>query len=972
MENKEELIRLAEQGDVQAQFQLGEHYEEKEKNVPKACYWYERAANQGHVKSQYYLGYSYQHGNTNFPADIEKARYWYGEAAKKGNPGAERGLGNIYRNEDNYIEAIKWYKKAAEKKDAIAMYYLAVLNERKSDENPDADLNLAKKLYEELSEEPYKDKSAMVRLANLYGDEIDVSGIPDKIRKLVEGEKYCKFFDENGEVILYDEIDIFVSYQLGVCYYSFRVNVFDIKSENISDLNKSVKLLDTFIKNSQKYHPNVLAHAKEVREAADKLRKFLINKVVRDSGSDEIVYPFEGNMHDVANIKFLKTTNHSIAGKWEWMTVSYEFFNDDTYSYVNTESGLRANGNYAISGNVITFFNEFFSFSKSEFSLQGDRLTLTIIAPERGSTVTFTRGGIMPNKEELKKMAEQGNVYAQYNLGEYYADVEKNIPEACKWYEKAAVQGHSESQFSLGFYYQFGDEGFPADKEKARQWYVKAAEKGHTRSHVRLGDLCRVEGKWSEAAQWYKKIKNNKYAMYQLALIYEIPKVHFPESDINKAVELYKQLSADGEINHKGAMVRLAHLYFDGQKIPRDTKKGKELIDRCNLFIDGDKVQHYPEIDIYDLWIIGSEYCHGLVNDNNEPTIDDLNKGIAILDVVITDGLKNYPPDRIELVKKARDLAVKRRKSEQGLMAKTSFVDDMINGFRNTCRNEPRTCLDKIVKFEDYIKKSLIATDEGKGTDAEYYAKRALDLLEKGGGCQSCKNILYNVINSAVDVEQNQELDAEKKRALEKRRKEIAKYQDLRRKEEEQRRIHDEYTNALSQMQKLQEKNARGLVELRNLTNEWNQLYRAFVAIAGYKEATDLGSQCKNKYEAWQQKCKKEEARVAKTAGVKRFFWRSIALILEIGSIFALFIGIVGIVTFASIPENNLITFFAFLISIIIINFLIFSSFIFFRVKQKNGLRIFGLILMILWSLFLQWFPTSFASLKSAIATNAR
>ena len=74
----------------------------------------------------------------------------------------------------------------------------------------------------------------------------------------------------------------------------------------------------------------------------------------------------------------------------------------------------------------------------------------------------------MSNKEELKRLAENGNVEAQFSLGEYYDEVEKNISEACKWYEKAARQDHAESQFCLGYYYRFGDKGFPADIEKSR------------------------------------------------------------------------------------------------------------------------------------------------------------------------------------------------------------------------------------------------------------------------------------------------------------------------------------------------------------------------------------------------------------------------------------------------------------------------------------------------------------------------
>jgi hypothetical protein len=85
----------------------------------------------------------------------------------------------------------------------------------------------------------------------------------------------------------------------------------------------------------------------------------------------------------------MKTTNNSIVGKWRWTVITYEFFNDETYSYVNIESGLRTNGNYSISGNILTFFMG--SVAKDEFFLQGDRLTLTILTPKKGSTITFTR-----------------------------------------------------------------------------------------------------------------------------------------------------------------------------------------------------------------------------------------------------------------------------------------------------------------------------------------------------------------------------------------------------------------------------------------------------------------------------------------------------------------------------------------------------------------------------------------------------
>jgi len=217
------------------------------------------------------------------------------------------------------------------------------------------------------------------------------------------------------------------------------------------------------------------------------------------------------------------------------------------------------------------------------------------------------------------------------------------------------------------------------------------------------------------------------------------------------------------------------------------------------------------------------------------------------------------------------------------------------------------------------------------------------DSLELADKCESkAKNIEQEEKRKAEEI-QKQKIEQERIRA-----------------EQERIRIEQErknkYNNAVTQMQKLKEKNARGLVELRNLTNEWNQLYRTFVAFGVYKDASDLGTQCKNRFEEWKQKTEKEEVRVAKAAAVRRFFGRSIAWILLIGSIVALFIGIVGIITFAGIPENDanaVFAVFAFVIGLIVMHLLIFNSFIFFRVKQKKGLRVFGLILMILWSFFI-------------------
>jgi len=81
-----------------------------------------------------------------------------------------------------------------------------------------------------------------------------------------------------------------------------------------------------------------------------------------------------------------------IVGKWRWDTITYDFRKDGTYDYVNTSSMVRTNGRYCIDGNVLTYYVNNGGIASSEFSLSGNRLTLTPTAnnPNRNSCA-FTR-----------------------------------------------------------------------------------------------------------------------------------------------------------------------------------------------------------------------------------------------------------------------------------------------------------------------------------------------------------------------------------------------------------------------------------------------------------------------------------------------------------------------------------------------------------------------------------------------------
>ncbi len=82
------------------------------------------------------------------------------------------------------------------------------------------------------------------------------------------------------------------------------------------------------------------------------------------------------------------------------------------------------------------------------------------------------------NLAETQKLAEQGNITAQFDLAIAYENgdgVEKDYIKAAYWYTKAAEQGDANAQNNLGVAYHNGN-GVEQDKNKAIYWFRKACE----------------------------------------------------------------------------------------------------------------------------------------------------------------------------------------------------------------------------------------------------------------------------------------------------------------------------------------------------------------------------------------------------------------------------------------------------------------------------------------------------------------
>lgn len=129
-------------------------------------------------------------------------------------------------------------------------------------------------------------------------------------------------------------------------------------------------------------------------------------------------------------------------------------------------------------------------------------------APAAGSPITRAT-----TFEDLRKLAEGGDPYAQWMLGTRYHNGE-GIPQddvqAMRWFVRAADQGYADAQATAGAYYWAG-RGVPKDLVKAYYWSTLALHQGDSSMESRLQGLAlqmtsaQVATAQSQVDDWLKQ-----------------------------------------------------------------------------------------------------------------------------------------------------------------------------------------------------------------------------------------------------------------------------------------------------------------------------------------------------------------------------------------------------------------------------------------------------------------------------------
>lgn len=175
---KERLKRLEAQFEAMQQQQGGRSSERSTASPPtdisvEELQSLQTKAAQGDAEAQVSLGRLYRHG-LGVPQDFQEAVKWYRKAADQGNAEAQFRLGMLYEFgrgvPRDFVQAVKWYRKAAAHGNAKALNRLGQMYAR--GEGVPRDSDQAMKWYEKAAAQG--DGEAQFVLGGAYGDGLGV------------------------------------------------------------------------------------------------------------------------------------------------------------------------------------------------------------------------------------------------------------------------------------------------------------------------------------------------------------------------------------------------------------------------------------------------------------------------------------------------------------------------------------------------------------------------------------------------------------------------------------------------------------------------------------------------------------------------------------------------------------------------------------------------------------------------------
>ena len=515
----------------------------------------DRMAKQGHLDAQYTLGNMYYSGQ-GVEQNYDEAVGWYRKAAEQGHVEAQWELSKLYERgsrgvKRNYVEAAKWCEKASEQghKQATEVFY--VLSHLKAAESGSSiaqytlgnmyyvgqgvqkDDAEAAKWYRKAAEQDHVE--AQRKLGNMYYAGAGVQ------KDDAEAAKWYQKVAEQGDADAQYRVGKMYEDGIGVQKDYTEAAKWYQKVAEQGDADAQYKL--------GKMYENGIGVQKDYTEAAKWYRKaaehgnssakeslaVLESRIAAEQGDADAQYKL-GKMYE--NGQRVSQSNYT-AERW--------------YKEA-AEQGHTEAFKYLLMGKNAYFFDIYEQAELCQKSL---------------------KNGNVDALKYLHKMAES-YVPFMYTIGMIYEKgqgVSQSDYLAMEWYEKAAEQGHAPAQYKLGeMYYAQWD---TVDEEKSFEWYEKAAEQGHAPAQYKLGEMYE-QGEYDHggmfgcpgpntpngnrwAVESYQKAAEQEHvdAQYKLGEIYENGTHKGVRRNHREALKWYRKAAEQEHNGAKEALLRI-------------------------------------------------------------------------------------------------------------------------------------------------------------------------------------------------------------------------------------------------------------------------------------------------------------------------------------------------------------------------------------------------------------------------------
>ncbi len=535
----------AEQGDKEAQFQLGLKYLKGQDGLDldsaKACQWFLKAAEQNQVLAQYNVGICYREGS-GFSKDLKRAFEWFFKSANQGDLESSYNVALAYHfgegTQVDLTQAVTWYQKAIEKHHIPALYGLGLIYTNGNTDLP-VDHPKALALYQQAAQAAYAPAQYMI---GLYYEKA-LGGL--EMNQKLAFDWYTKAADQKFKRAYLALANLYKSQKNWEKYFFW---IQTTASEGIAEGQLALGIA----------FRDGMGTPINLKEAI----KWFLEASKQDSAQASAEAEYELGKIYLKNTE-LGAPNYTQAYKWIEESAKKGY-----------GPAMAALGQLYWNGQGVQKSNsEGKSWMEKALKNQAPEAFLAV-----AKAYQLGQGGYQQSEqkafEHYTKAAQLNNPEGQFQLASYYSDGQlvggPDEKEAFKWLEFAANQHHKDALYEVARRYEEGL-GVALDKAKAMQNYYLASNLGEPKSKVRLGKLF-IAGKIPEkdAKMGFNLIKSaveSGYtpAEYDLALLYF--KGVGTDKNLSEAIRLFELAGYKGISE---AQYQLGLAYASGLGIKED------------------------------------------------------------------------------------------------------------------------------------------------------------------------------------------------------------------------------------------------------------------------------------------------------------------------------------------------------------------------------------------------------------------